>query len=90
MHTTQYGASTMSEQRDGSAAHRKSMATATLSRPDVRLLTLNEVCEKTAIGRSTIYRLIDEGRGPQTIKLGGAIRVHPDALDEWIEKSTQG
>lgn len=51
-----------------------------------RLLRIDQVQEKTALGRSTIYRRIAAGAFPKPRFLGrGAVRWRESAIDRWIE-----
>jgi len=34
----------------------------------------------------TVYRLIDSGRMPPPVRLGGLIRWSPAVIDEWLAK----
>lgn len=47
------------------------------------LLTVKDVAQRLAIGRTTVYELISRG-GLKTIKIGRARRIPESALDEWI------
>jgi excisionase family DNA binding protein len=49
-----------------------------------QLLRINEVCERTALSRSSIYRDIESGR-LRAVKRGKSIRVSESALAEFIE-----
>jgi excisionase family DNA binding protein len=49
------------------------------------LLTVAEVCETLRIGRSTLYRLISEGKIP-VVHVGRAVRIRTDAVMEMIEE----
>ncbi len=45
-----------------------------------------EVAESMSIGRSTLYKLIAEGRGPQTTKLGSATLVMREDFESWRDQ----
>jgi len=49
-----------------------------------KLLPLNEVSERTALSRSTIYREIDAGR-LVAVKIGKSVRVTESELRRYIE-----
>ena len=49
-----------------------------------KLLSLHEVCERTALSRSTIYREIDAGR-LIAVKIGKSVRVTDSELRRYIE-----
>ena len=51
----------------------------------VRLIRLKEVMHRVGLGRSTIYRWMDEGRFPRPVKLGPrSIAWEEIDIDEWI------
>ena len=53
-----------------------------------RFIRLNEVLSRTGYGRTSIYRKMEDGSFPRSIKLGGP-PVDPEAFDSravaWIE-----
>ena len=53
-----------------------------------RLIRLPEVLSRTGFGRTSIYRKMDEGTFPKSLKLGGPLE-DPDKFDSraiaWIE-----
>jgi len=52
-----------------------------------RLLRLEEVKERVGIGRSQIYKLMQDGRFPRCIKVGGRASAWVAAeVDDWITK----
>ena len=53
---------------------------------DRLLLRIKEVCELTALGRSTIYTLLDRPDGLPTVRVGRARRVPAAAVREWIQR----
>ena len=56
--------------------------------PHKRLIRLPEVLSRTGYGRTTIYRKMEDGSFPRSVKLGGP-PVDPEAFDSravaWIE-----
>ena len=56
--------------------------------PHKRLIRLPEVLSRTGYGRTSIYRKMEEGSFPRSVKLGGPLE-DPDAFDSravaWIE-----
>ena len=58
------------------------------SKPKTRLIRLNEVLSRTGYGRTSIYRKMEEGTFPRSVKLGGPLE-DPEAFDSravaWIE-----
>lgn len=48
------------------------------------LITMKDVRELTRLGRSTIYRLIDDGSFPQPKRIGRSVRWPRIVIDEWI------
>jgi prophage regulatory protein len=66
------------------------------SKPNNRLIRLNEVLSRTGYGRTSIYRKMDEGSFPKCLKLGSptknptqfdcrAIAWIEDEVDQWVE-----
>ncbi len=52
----------------------------------IRVIKLNEVIEKTALSKSTIYSRIKEGSFVEPIKLGSrAVGFLEGEVDEWIQ-----
>lgn len=54
-----------------------------------QLLTLNQVAERLAVDRTTVYRWMEEGHLPPPIKLGvgkyGALRFFEEDIVEWLK-----
>ena len=61
-----------------------------------RFIRLNEVLSRTGFGRTSIYRKMEEGSFPKSLKLGGppkdpsifdsrAVAWIEDEVDQWIE-----
>ena len=54
----------------------------------IRIIRLNEVISRTGYGRTSIYRKMEEGTFPKSLKLGGP-PLDPDTFDcraiGWIE-----
>jgi excisionase family DNA binding protein len=57
------------------------------SEPEV--LTVKEVCDLLRIHRSTIYRLVRQGRIP-SFKIGKDWRFRKDLILRWIAEQTKG
>ena len=53
---------------------------------DKLLLKIPEVCEITGLGRSTIYQLLDQPEGLPTVRIGRAIRIPANAVQEWVDR----
>jgi excisionase family DNA binding protein len=49
------------------------------------LYTIPQVCELTALSRSTVYELVRTGELPK-IKIGKAIRITDDGLRAWLKR----
>jgi excisionase family DNA binding protein len=49
-----------------------------------RLLTVDEVAELLRVSPRHVYRLVDGGRMPRPLKLGGARRWDREAVNDWI------
>ena len=65
-------------------------------KPKHRFIRLNEVLSRTGYGRTSIYRKMEEGTFPKSLKLGGppkdpsifdsrAIAWIEDEGDQWVE-----
>ena len=56
--------------------------------PQKRLIRLPEVMNRTGYGRTSIYRKMEDGSFPRSVKLGGPLE-DPNAFDSravaWIE-----
>ena len=51
-----------------------------------RFLRLREVLHRTGLGRSTVYRWMDEGRFPKSVRLGGrSVAWVEHEIDEWLQ-----
>jgi prophage regulatory protein len=60
--------------------------------PQKRCIRLPEVLSRTGYGRTTIYRKMEDGSFPRSVKLGGP-PVDPEAFDSravaWIENEVE-
>ena len=60
----------------------------TIMKPKHRFIRLNEVMSRTGYGRTSIYRKMEDGSFPESVKLGGPPIDH-EAFDSravaWIE-----
>lgn len=56
----------------------------TTSPDDKRLLTLDEVCDRLQVSEATARRLVRDG-DLKVVRIGRAVRVRPEDLDEFIE-----
>jgi len=60
--------------------------------PQKRFIRLPEVLSRTGYGRTSIYRKMEDGSFPRSIKLGGP-PVDPEAFDSravaWIENEVE-
>ena len=65
-------------------------------KPRKNLIRLNEVMSRTGYGRTSIYRKMEDGSFPKSLKLGGplkdpkefdsrAVAWIEDEVDQWIE-----
>lgn len=54
-----------------------------------RLLTLDEVSEKTGISKATLRWLRANGRGPRMGILAGRLRAKEEDVDAWIEQELE-
>lgn len=51
-----------------------------------RILTVDEVAEYLKLGKSTVYKLLKQGKIPAR-KVGGGWRFSKLRIDEWMENS---
>ena len=60
--------------------------------PQKRFIRLPEVLSRTGFGRTSIYRKMEEGSFPRSVKLGGPLE-DPNAFDSravaWIEDEVE-
>jgi excisionase family DNA binding protein len=49
-----------------------------------RLLTVTDLATMLAVSSRHIYRMIDAGRMPRPIKLGGSVRWDRRIIEDWI------
>ena len=55
-----------------------------------KVLRLDAVTKQLGVGRSTLYRWMDEGRFPRPIKLGGrSVGWLVSDIDCWIDQRVQ-
>ena len=63
-----------------------------INKPKLRFIRLNEVLSRTGYGRTSIYRKMEDGSFPKSIKLGGP-PLDPSAFDSravaWIEDEVE-
>ena len=68
----------------------------TIMKPKHRFIRLNEVLSRTGYGRTSIYRKMEDGEFPKSVKLGGppkdpsvfdsrAVAWIEDEVEQWIE-----
>jgi prophage regulatory protein len=55
-------------------------------KPNQKYFNLEEVCEITTLGKSTIYRWRHEGKFPKPVKLGTKTVWKKDDVDKWMEE----
>ena len=69
--------------------------------PQKRFIRLPEVLSRTGYGRTSIYRKMEEGTFPRSVKLGGppidprvfdsrAVAWIEDEVEQWIESRIEG
>lgn len=59
---------------------------ATLIRPELQLLTIDQVAEALGCSRRNVARLHDRGAIPQPVKLGKRLRWRRGEIETWIEE----
>ena len=75
-------------------------STQTTTKQKHRFIRLNEVMSRTGYGRTSIYRKMEDGSFPKSLKLGGppkapnefdsrAIAWIEEEVDQWIESRIQ-
>ena len=52
---------------------------------DDRLLRLAEVKARTSLGTTTIYRLMNDGKFPASVKLGSIVRWRLSEIRRWMD-----
>ena len=53
----------------------------------MHLLNLKEVIYATGLGRSSIYKFMDEGEFPKSVSIGGrSVMWSEEDIQEWIEE----
>ena len=68
----------------------------TTEKPKHRFIRLNEVLSRTGYGRTSIYRKMEDGSFPKSVKLGGppkdpsifdsrAVAWIEDEVDQWVD-----
>ena len=68
----------------------------TIIKPKHRFIRLNEVLSRTGYGRTSIYRKMEDGSFPKSVKLGGppkdpsifdsrAVAWIEDEVDHWVD-----
>ena len=53
------------------------------------LLTINQVCEKLSVSRSTVYRWWKWGAIPAPVKIEGALRWREAELLKWVDEGCE-
>ena len=70
-------------------------------KPRKNLIRLNEVMSRTGYGRTSIYRKMEDGSFPRSVKLGGppedpeafdsrAVAWIEDEVEQWIDSMIEG
>ena len=58
-----------------------------MAEPSGKIMTIEELAEYLKISRSTLYKLLQDGKLPGQ-KVGKRWRFHQDAIDEWVKSGT--
>lgn len=53
---------------------------------EIRTLSISDFCRAYGLSRNTYYRMARQGRGPRTMQIGTAKRIHVDAAEEWARR----
>ncbi|HOD82977.1 MAG TPA: helix-turn-helix domain-containing protein [Phycisphaerae bacterium] len=56
-----------------------------MAAPSDNIMTIDALAEYLKISRSTLYKLVQDGRLPGQ-KVGKRWRFHKDAIDEWLKQ----
>ena len=56
--------------------------------PRQLLYKIPEVCAITGLGRSTIYTLLDQPGGLETVRIGRAVRIPASVVERWVQELT--
>lgn len=54
------------------------------------LLTAEQAAKRLGLAKQTLAQWRHEGRGPEFVKLGRAVRYPSDALDRWLSTRQRG
>ncbi len=49
-------------------------------------LSVLEFCQQSGISRALFYKLVREGKGPRTMKVGSRTLISQEAAQEWQHK----
>jgi excisionase family DNA binding protein len=49
-----------------------------------KTLTIKDICTQHGISKQLYYKLVREGKGPKSFKMGRAVRITETAANEWI------
>ena len=52
------------------------------------LYKIPEVCAITGLGRSTIYTLLDQPGGLETVRIGRAVRIAVSEVERWVQEQS--
>ena len=52
------------------------------------LYKIPEVCAITGLGRSTIYTLLDQPDGLETVRIGRAVRIAASEVERWVQEQS--
>jgi prophage regulatory protein len=63
-----------------------SPSSSSASGPMVRLLRIDQVRQRTGLGRTATYELIARGQHPAPVKLGRSSRWVDREVDAWVEQ----
>ena len=49
----------------------------------MKLFSVPEFCQQSGISRALFYKLVREGKGPRTMKVGSRTLISQEAAQEW-------
>ena len=58
-------------------------------RGDRQVMTAAEVADHLAIGRTSVYALLNRADGPPVLRIGSQLRVRRADLDAWLDRKVR-
>ena len=70
--------------KQGQSNDIRALSQTSSSASEAGLITIKDVRALTKLGRSTLYRLMDDGAFPPPMRIGRSVRWPKSVIDEWI------